>query len=303
MDAQLNDEHVQLAEYVRISQLLYEKTSAAMRKHQSPVTIVQETISKQRPANDESTATGRNAIEFKMNNNLWTDEVTGGESTMNMTTVDEQAVDNTSGQNVTVSEPLVIPLSAAIRTKRQSKSVVNSSSVVRQVYKCDHCEKEFTQSGARQRHLNEVHKNAREHGCQVCKKNFRRAYDLISCVRARGTRLGHFAKILNVAKLKLGNAHTGLIMHMRRHSGELKSAKSMEAKVECKICKRHYYASSLERHMIDIHFEQRSYACTICTKRFSRELYLKKHHTRHMANQRLRHRMIACAQLPLAEHS
>ena len=112
MDAQLNDKHEQLAEYARISRLLYEKTSAAMRKQQSPVAIVQETISKQRPANDESTATGRNAIESKVSNNLWTDEVSGGDTTMD--TIDEQAVDNTSGQNVTVNEPLAIPLAATV---------------------------------------------------------------------------------------------------------------------------------------------------------------------------------------------
>lgn len=137
-------------------------------------------------------------------------------------------------------------------------------------FKCDTCEKSFTQKGTMKEHI------ARQHGgvkptrqknfiCDVCGRSMRHAMDLIIHMRVH-TKEKPFQ--CTYCPSKFAQVST-LNAHIRVHTGERPHA--------CRICGKRFISSSSMRIHIASHSDEKKYQCNICEKRLKSLCALKKH--------------------------
>ena len=120
----------------------------------------------------------------------------------------------------------------------------NNRSKTNSSFKCELCDKTFSQSGTVKRHREIVHEKMKKFNCDKCDKLFTLKCNL--------------------------NQHIGLVHDNRE---DLRRKKEY-----CTKCKKTIF--DLKRHEMTVHEEKKQFSCQICNKAFSLAFNLKKHNSR-----------------------
>ncbi|XP_053387483.1 zinc finger protein 271-like isoform X2 [Mercenaria mercenaria] len=135
-------------------------------------------------------------------------------------------------------------------------------------YKCDICDKAFTESCNLTRHLR-IHSGERPYKCDICDKAFTNSQNLTTHQIIHSGERPYKCDICDKAFTQNG----ALTKHQRIHSGE--------RPYKCDICDKAFTESGdLTKHQ-RIHSGERPYKCDICDKAFTESGPLIKHQRIH----------------------
>ena len=140
--------------------------------------------------------------------------------------------------------------------------------------RCRFCGKKLATAEGRQRHENIVHRNIKEHICDICYEAFSCSTNLMAHKRSK-----HGARKL---RCNICNAEFNFLISLKDHKRKcqvLDPEKSI-----CPICGQEYaHARSLKAHMDSKHSNKR-YVCEICRYEFTFPSAYRKHMKRKHPN-------------------
>ncbi|XP_077597147.1 uncharacterized protein gzf1 [Stigmatopora nigra] len=137
------------------------------------------------------------------------------------------------------------------------------------VYRCETCEKTFSNRSNLRIHEKHVHSNERLFTCEVCNKKFKRKKDVV-----RHHKQVHETHLHECSECgKLLSSKGSLLLHKRTHSG-------IKAYVCSECGARFTQKSALNMHH-RIHTGEKPFACDVCDSRFTQKSMLAYHKRSH----------------------
>jgi len=148
-------------------------------------------------------------------------------------------------------------------------------------FSCDLCDKKFQLKATLKIHKATFHVHE-DHKCDKCEKRFKsrvylqRHYRLLHQLQKIPTKKEHFCNYCG-----LGFSQSGLMIHLRTHTGE--------TPYPCTQCPKQFTSSSsLRSHRLSVHpAAEVTFACPQCPKKFAAKLNLAKHLKFHDPNPKM----------------
>ncbi|XP_073950364.1 zinc finger Y-chromosomal protein-like [Choristoneura fumiferana] len=175
----------------------------------------------------------------------------------------------------------------------------------REIFKCEHCQKEFVRRAHVLRHIAQKGcdgANVSMFPCEICDATFTRKDNLIVHLRLQHINPNHF-------QCKHCSYHTGnfskLIIHTQKfhsenpnqfecdHCSKITSSRAAMAKhleihgdkkYECDVCGYSTYTIEVIRRHVLTHVQDKPYKCSICGSSYIQRAQLQRHLTKHTGN-------------------
>ena len=213
---------------------------------------------------------GTKIIDFKSENNFshggWEIKVEESEETTN-----NQNPENDTDYSYTQFEKVGLSqkdLNFHYTSEYEDFKVFNKSSNGRKDFKCESCEKSFSEGQTLRRHIRRIHEGHKDYECESCGKSFSAGHALKKHIYT--IHEGHKDyKCDYCGKAFPESAH--LKKHMRQtHEGH--------KDFKCDSCDKAFtQAHSLRRHILTYHEGRKDFKCEFCGKLFTGAAYMKKH--------------------------
>ena len=150
-------------------------------------------------------------------------------------------------------------------------------------YKCNECEKYFSQLGNLKSHSMLIHKKKHqkvEAYCNICCKPYTNLKNHIDRIH-KGIRKYESEELFNVKCKSCDSVFTGHILKLCQHNLKIhiKNVHEGEKKFKCDLCEKYFWHPwHVRRHIDSTHKKIKPVSCDVCGKPFNSKRYLIKYH-------------------------